>query len=146
MIGYFVIDSFINKNDSSGFSTMVDVSSKMDMNLKYKLFLPPYLRKAQCAISEGDSVFGVADDNTGLGVALCGFDGSDFGYFFDADINIKKSLTVKDDIKSTSGDVKAGTISLKDHWHGYIDSKGQPPVATPSKTQASNTIAPEPEP
>lgn len=129
MIGYFVIDNFINDNDGAGFSTKVNVSSAMDMNLKYILFLPPYLRKVSCNISEGDKVFGVADDTSGLGVALCGLDGADFGYFFDTDIQIKqkltidkettinKSLTVTSDIKSTSGDVKAGNISLKNHTH-----------------------------
>lgn len=152
MIGYFIIDGFIDKNDASGFSTMADVSSKMDMNLKYKLFLPPYLRKSQCDIAEGDTVFGIADDNSGLGVAVCGFDGSDFGYFFDSDIKIKKSLTVTDDIKSIDGDVQAKTsipankISLKDHWHGYIDSKGQAATPTPSKTKEANTVAVVPEP
>ena len=152
MIGYFIVDSFCSDADSRGFETRIGVSNKMDMNLKAELFLPPYLRKAQCEISVGDMVFGIVDDTSGLGVALCGFDGSDFGYFFDSDIQIKKSLTVTDDIKSTDGDVQAKTsipankISLKDHWHGYIDSKGQAATPTPSKTQASNTIAPEPEP
>ena len=94
MIGYFVIDSFINETDNAGFSTKVNVSSAMDMNLKYILFLPPYLRKVSCDISEGDKVFGVADDTSGLGVALCGLDGADFGYFFDTDIQIKQNLSI----------------------------------------------------
>lgn len=147
MIGFFIIDSFENPTDSAGFQTRANVSNKMDMNLKGVLYLPPYLRKSQCNISEGDSVFGIIDDVSGLGAAICGIDGADFQYFFDADVSIKKSLSVDDDI-TASGDVKTGSglteISLNNHWHGYIDSKGQPPVATPSQTQKPNEIAPEP--
>ena len=151
MIGYFIVEGFTGETDSAGFETQIKVSNQMDMNLKGVLFLPPYLRKGQCNISEGDKVFGIVDDTSGLGVAVCGLSNSDFGYFFDANIQIKQKLTVESTI-TCNADVTANVnpnvpgsgISLANHWHGYIDSKGQPPVATPSKTQASNTIAPEP--
>lgn len=94
MIGFFTIDSFENPTDSAGFQTRANVSNKMDMNLKGVLYLPPYLRKSQCNISEGDSVFGIIDDVSGLGAAICGIDGSDFQYFFDADIQIKQNISI----------------------------------------------------
>ena len=129
MIGFFIIDHFSGSQDAAGFYTSAWCLSKMDMNLGAKLFLPPYLRQSQCAISEGDTVFGIADDVSGLGVALYGEGNADFGYFFDADIEIKQKLTVdkattmKDtlevtkDITSVTGDVTATTISLKTHTH-----------------------------
>lgn len=138
MIGFFIVEKFIGDDDVAGFKTAAWCSSKMDMNLKVKLYLPPYLRKSQCGIDIGDSVFGICDDVTGLGAAIFGERSADFGYFFNADIGIKKGLMVKDDIECNS-DVKAGTISLKEHWHGYIDTdQGVPKTA---KTEASDTPA-----
>lgn len=138
MIGFFIIEKFIGDNDSAGFKTAAWCASKMDMNLKTKLYLPPYLRKSQCGIDVGDSVFGISDDTTGLGAALFGEGSADFGYFFNADIEIKKGLKVNLDVECDS-DVKAGTISLKDHWHGYIDTDQGAPKT--EKTTASNTPA-----
>lgn len=123
MFGFFKIKSFSTKKDSAGASIIAAVSSQMDENLTGEMYLPPYLRQTQSNISEGDIVFGIIDEVTGIGAALCGLDDADFGYFFNADINIKQKLTVNDtieatnDIKSLSGDVKAGLISLKDHVH-----------------------------
>lgn len=123
MIGFFKIKSLSTKKDSAGASILAVVSSQMDENITGDLYLPPYLRQTQSNISVGDVVFGIIDEVTGIGAALCGLDDADFGYFFNADINIKQKLTVNDtieatnDIKSTSGDVKAGLISLKDHVH-----------------------------
>lgn len=126
MIGFFKIKAFGNDKDLQGFSTSASVCSDMDSRIEGTLFLPPYLRKGQCNISEGSKVFAVMDDTTGFGVALYGVDGADFGYFFDADIDVKKSLKVDDsitavnDIKSTIGDVKAKTYSLSTHTHFYV--------------------------
>ena len=127
MIGWFTIEKFENHNDSAGYATSVIASNNMDMNIKTRLYLPPYLRKSQCSINVGSTVFGIVDDVTGLGMALYGDGSADFGYFFDADITVKKNLTVTKDIDSTTGnikatlgDVKATTISLKTHTHQIL--------------------------
>ena len=134
MIGYFIVDGFTGSSDSAGFKTSIKVSSAMDMNIKGTLYLPPYLRKSQCKISEGDKVFGVMDDITGIGCAMFGENGADYKYFFDADVEIKKNLTVTKDIESstgkitaslgniiaTVGDVKAANVSLKAHMHPIL--------------------------
>lgn len=158
MIGYFIVESFTGTTDGANAHIQINASNKMDMNIKCVLFLPPYLRKTQCDISEGDTVFGIVDDVSGLGVALCGIDAADFGYFFDANVNIKKKLIVDDDttinkaltvtnnIKSTSGDVFAGAVSLKNHTHpitvanfsGIID----PATGAASGTVTGNTDKP----
>lgn len=147
MIGYFIIDSFLSPKDSAGFETRANVSNKMDMNFKGVLYLPPYLRKSQSNISEGDSVFAIIDDVSGIGAAICGIDDADFGYFFDADINIKQKLVVDKDteikdklnvsnnITSTSGDVMAGSISLKTHTHSAtLGLSGSADLATGTLT------------
>lgn len=116
MIGYFKIKSFIGSTDSAGVKTKVSVVSQMDEGVKAELYLPPYLRQNQCSIAVNSIVYGVVDDTTGIGFAIYG-ENCDFGYYFDADITIKKSLTVTNDITSTTGDVVATTISLKNHIH-----------------------------
>lgn len=143
MIGYWIIERFDGAPDAAGCKTQVVSANKMDMNIKAILYLPPYLRTAQSGIGVGDTVWGIVDDATGIGAALFGIGAADFGYYFDADIRIKKSLDVTGDI-STDADVKAkeldGDVTLRTHWHGYIDTiEGAP---TPKKTQAANTIAP----
>lgn len=139
MIGYFIVKSFTGAKDSAGFDTAIIGANKMDMNITATLYLPPYLRKSQCNIGVGDTVFGIVDDITGIGCALFGENSADFQYFIDADLSVKKGLTVTNDITSTTGDVKTNTVSLNDHWHGYLDNiEGVP---TPSKTAASNTPA-----
>lgn len=126
MIGFFIIKSFGDNKDLQGFATSAAVVSVMDERIEGNLLLPPYLRAGQCNIQTGSKVFAVMDDTTGFGVALYGVDGADFGYFFDADIEVKKSLKVDDsitavnDIKSTIGDVKAKTYSLSTHTHFYV--------------------------
>lgn len=126
MIGFFIIQSFSDNKDLQGFPVSASVKSDMDDRISGTLFLPPYLRAGQCGIKSGSVVFGVMDDTTGFGAAIFGKDDADFGYFFDADIKIKKSLSVDDtitatnDIKSSAGDVKARSYSLSTHTHGYI--------------------------
>lgn len=124
MIGYWIVEKFTGSQDAQGYDTSAWCASKMDMNLKATLFLPPYIRKSQCNIGIGDTVFGISDDTSGLGVALVGEGSADFQYFFDADILVKKKLDVTKDITSSSGniqatvgDVTATTISLKNHIH-----------------------------
>lgn len=117
MIGYFEITEFLDGTDAAGAAFRARAKGVPDSGKVADLYLPPYLRKTQCGIDNGSRVFAVVDDVTGIGAALFGENGADFGYFMDADIEVKKSLTVTDDIKSTSGDVLAGTISLSNHTH-----------------------------
>ena len=158
MIGWFTIEKFENHNDSAGYATSVIASNNMDMNIKARLYLPPYLRKSQCSINVGSTVFGIVDDVTGLGMALYGDGSADFGYFFDADITVKKNLTVTKDIDSTTGnitasignikatlgDVKATTISLKTHTHPIlkmISTDAQQVVASATSGNPAEFIA-----
>jgi hypothetical protein len=112
----------------------------MEEGFECLLFLPPYLRESTCGIEAGSHVFGIVDDVTGLGVAVYGVDGADFGYYYNADIQIKKSLTVKDDVKSTDGDVLAGAISLKNHTHAITASTFTGTI-DPTTGAASGTIS-----
>ena len=122
MIGYFIVDGFTGEKDSAGFDTQINASNRMDMNTKNTLYLPPYLRKSQCNISIGDTVFGIVDDVTGIGCALFGENAADFKYFFDADIEIKRGLNVADD-------VVADDISLVDHIHKISEIPGNDAVS-----------------
>lgn len=131
MIGYFVVESFGGSKDSAGFDTQINVSNRMDMNIKNTLYLPPYMRKSQSNIGIGDIVFGIVDDITGIGCALFGENSADYKYFFDADIEIKKNLTVDIDItsqlgtiKALAGDVIATTTSLQTHTHPILTITG----------------------
>lgn len=136
MIGYFIIQSFERTKDSANAEIMARVKSDMDSSIEGFLYLPPYLRKNQCNITKGSVVFGVLDDISGFGAAICGLNDADYKYFLNADLSIKKTLTVDDDIKANSniiaskniysttgnisaqaGDVIAGTISLSNHIH-----------------------------
>ena len=157
MIGYFKVKQ-ISTPDSAGTETQIEVESTMDSGIEGTLYLPPYLRPNQCAITTGSTVFGILDDTTGLGVALYGKD-CDFGYFFDADILIKKNLTVTQNITSTTGtitatagDVIATTISLMSHVHQIttiplqdcLQIIGAPSSGAPAATLTSTfTIVPE---
>lgn len=139
MIGYYIVEYFTGEKDSAGYDTQIRAANKMDMNIKNTLYLPPYLRKSQCNISIGDTVFGIVDDVTGIGCALFGENSADFKYFFDADVNIKKKLSVTDSITSTTGDITATigditatTISLKTHTH---------PILNMQSTDAQQVVA-----
>lgn len=117
MIGFFVVEAFAGDNDSAGYKTQIKAANRMDMNIHVNLYLPPYLRKSQCNIGIGDVVFGVVDDVTGIGFAVFGEGNADYQYFIDADVTVKKSLTVQKGITSIDGDVVADDISLQDHVH-----------------------------
>lgn len=123
MVGFFTIVEFIGDDDVAGFKVQAKVKSQMNENIIGFLWLPPYLRQGQSNIDKGSTVWGILDEVTGLGCAMMGIGDADFGYFYDADIQVKKKLTVDDkldvtkDITSSSGDVKAGSISLKTHTH-----------------------------
>lgn len=123
MIGFFTIVEFMGDDDTAGFKVQAKVKSQMNENIIGVLWLPPHLRQGQSNIDVDSTVWGILDEVTGLGCAMMGIGDADFGYFYDADIQVKKKLTVDDkldvtkDITSSSGDVKAGSISLKTHTH-----------------------------
>lgn len=116
MFGYFIIQS-LEGNDAQGAAFRAKVKSQMENGISGELYLPPYMRTNQSNIKAGSVVYGYLDETTGIGAAFYGADDADFKYFFDADINIKQSLTVTKDIKSVDGDVLADRISLKSHKH-----------------------------
>lgn len=140
MIGFWIVEKFDGDDDSAGFKTVVRAHNSMNDAIKALLFLPPYMRRSQCNISIGSKVFGVSDDATGFGAAICGVGDADFGYFFDAEMRIKKDLKVTGDVIGNADDINiTKRISLNEHWHGYIDiTPGGP---TTSKTESPNTIA-----
>lgn len=135
MFGEFIVLSIGEPNDGAGFGTVADVKSGMDANIMGRLYLPPYMRKSVCGIDAGSHVIGYMDVATGIGCALCGLDGADYGYYMDADMELKKDIKIdgkaeidgkitandeiaaQKDISTSTGDVKAGTISLKTHTH-----------------------------
>lgn len=150
MVGFFTIVEFIGDDDVAGFKVQAKVKSQMNENIIGFLWLPPYLRQGQSNIDKGSTVWGILDEVTGLGCAMMGIGDADFGYFYDADIQVKKKLTVDDkldvtkDITSSSGDVKAGSISLKTHTHPAtlsVSTTGSPTAQTGTAT--GNTQAPQ---
>ena len=144
--GFFVVDELIGK-DAQGVAHVARVSSDLNNNIKGVFYLPPFLRPNQCGIKAGSVVYGGLDEVTGRGFAIYGQDDADYQYYLDGDLEIKKKLTVADDITSTGGDVVAGTISLKNHTHtitaaqytGTID----PTTGTATGTISGNTEAPQ---
>lgn len=169
MIGYFKITEFLDGTDAAGAAFRARAKGDPDSGQVADLFLPPYLRKTQCGIDNGSRVFAIVDDVTGLGAALFGEDGADFGYFFNADIEIQKTMTVKDAVSmektlevtgkvtakdaiaatkdiTSNADVKAGTISLKTHTHAILAAQFtgtiDPITGTATGTIAGNTETP----
>lgn len=144
MVGFFTIVEFIGDDDVAGFKVQAKVKSQMNENIIGFLWLPPYLRQGQSNIDKGSTVWGILDEVTGIGCAMMGIGDADFGYFYDADIQVKKKLDVTKDITSSNGDVKAGSISLKTHTHPAtlsVSTTGSPTAQTGTAT--GNTQAPQ---
>lgn len=159
MIGFFTIVEFMGDEDAAGFNVQAKVKSQMNENIIGILWLPPHLRQGQSNIDMDSTVWGIMDEVSGLGCAMIGIGDADFGYFYDADIQVKKKFTVDGatalndkldvtkDITSSNGDVKAGSISLKTHTHpitaaqftGTID----PVTGSAVGTISGNTQAPQ---
>lgn len=118
--GVFKVVGFEDK-DTQQSERIIKVQNAMDSGMEARLFCPPYLRKTECDIKIGSTVWGIADTVSGQGCALFGLS-CDYSYWVDADLTFKKSLTVKDDIKSQSGDVIATTVSLQNHIHTVTGS------------------------
>ena len=149
--GIFTIDE-LKDEDAGGFNRVAEVHNDMDKDMCFELFLTPYLRASQCKIKSGSKVWGIADTVTGMGTALFGFEDADVDYINRAEYHYTKTLTVdgavtmKDkldvtkDIKSTSGDVVATTISLKGHTHP-ITAAHFTGVINPQTGAATGTIS-----
>lgn len=135
--GFFKVVKF-EDGDAQGFERVALCQNLMEEGMTSKLYLPPFLRKSECAIAEGSKVWGISDTVSGLGVALYGID-CDCEYWSDADLTFKQTLTVekattlndkcdvKKDITSSTGDIKASvgdvvatTVSLKSHTHQIV--------------------------
>lgn len=128
MIGYFVIDKFIEQN-------LVEAHSARDTGISGEFYLPPLNRQNTSNIGIFDQFFGILDEISGIGALLCALD-HDFEGRFDY------ALTVNADISAT-GDVKAGAVSLKNHIHtitGLEVTAGEPP--SPIGTGAGVTNPP----
>ncbi len=168
MIGYFTVIELIGDDDAAGFKVQAKVKSQMNENIIGVMWLPPHIRQGQSNIDADSTVWGILDEVSGVGCAMMGVGDADFGYFYDADIQVKKKLTVdgetalndkldvakkitgsdaieaSKDISSSSGDVKAGTISLKTHTHPAtlsVSTTGSPTAQTGTAT--GNTQAPQ---
>lgn len=114
MFGYFIISELTGTKDSAGYFTQAKVKNKMNENIQGVLYLPPYLRQGQSNIDANCIVVGLLDEVTGLGFAVCGLDDADFQYFFDADINIKKTLSVNDAVTMDKTLDVTGKATLSD--------------------------------
>ncbi len=160
--GFFKVVK-LEDGDAQGFERVALCQNLMEEGMTSKLYLPPFLRKSECAIAEGSKVWGISDTVSGLGVALYGTD-CDCEYWSDADLTFKQTLTVekattlndkcdvKKDITSSTGDIKASvgdvvatTVSLKNHVHPvtgeFTGAVGELP-ATGSVTGATDAPTP----
>lgn len=165
-LGFFKILKFLDEGrDSQGYQTRALVESCMVPEWRCVLYLPPYLRKVSSSIDVGSVVFGISDSVIGKGCALYSED-ADFSYFWDADIIIKKTLTVNEsvkmndtldvvkdvtvstgNIKANIGDVQAGSkaISLVSHTHAVTALPCLPPPPAPQApigTVSGSTLPP----
>lgn len=93
MFGLWKIKA-LSDNDAQDAPRLADVVSCMNEAIEGVLYLPPYLRPNQCNIAVDSVVVGFLDDVTGKGAAFCGLDDADYGYFLDAPLHIKKTLSV----------------------------------------------------
>lgn len=156
MIGFFTVIELTGDEDAAGFKVQAKVESQMNENILGILWLPPHLRQGQSNIDVDSTVWGILDEVSGIGCAMMGIGDADFGYFYDADIQVKKKFTVDGatalndkldvtrDITSSNGDVKAGSISLKTHTHPAtlsVSTTGSPTAQTGTAT--GNTQAPQ---
>lgn len=97
----------LSEDDSQGASRVADVVSCMNEKIEGSLYLPPYLRPNQCGIEVNSVVVGFLDDVTGKGAAFCGIDDADYGYFMDAPLQLKQTLSVTGNT-SIGGDASIG--------------------------------------
>lgn len=112
-LGFFIVEQ-LDGEDTQGAAFMAKVKSQMNEAIKGTLFLPPYLRPNQCNIDKDSVLFGCIDDVTGKGFAMYGDGDADFQYFFNADIEIQKTLTVKDAVSMEKTLDVTGKATLSD--------------------------------
>lgn len=149
----------LEDGDAQGFERVALCQNLMEEGMTSRLYLPPFMRKSECAIAKGSKVWGISDTVSGLGVALYGTD-CDCEYWSDADLNFKQTLTVEKattlhdkldvtkDITSTTGNITAvkgdciaTTVSLKSHTHQIL-TMTQVDVATLATAVMAGGAAP----
>lgn len=149
----------LEDGDAQGFERVALCQNLMEEGMTSRLYLPPFMRKSECAIAKGSKVWGISDTVSGLGVALYGTD-CDCEYWSDADLNFKQTLTVEKattlhdkldvtkDITSTTGNITAvkgdciaTTVSLKSHTHQIL-TMTQVDVATLATAVMAGGTAP----
>lgn len=94
MIGQFKI---IDKKDGE---TFVLAESCMDKSFQGQFYLPPLYRESCSELKNGDTIFGVLDDQSGFGAVLFKFDDKmtdGNSLTLTKDLHINKSLTVDGD-------------------------------------------------
>lgn len=116
MITIFFVDKIIDEK-------RVYASAMMNDAVKGLFYLPPLNRTNTSNIKVNTRFLGTLDEVTGYGALLVALD-DDFDGRFDY------KLTVNADIKATGnvnalGDVTAGAISLKTHYHVISTMTGQ---------------------
>ncbi|MBQ1266120.1 MAG: hypothetical protein IIY06_05050 [Proteobacteria bacterium] len=94
MIGFFTIVELMGDDDAAGFKVQAKVKSQMNENIIGVLWLPPHLRQGQSNIDVDSTVWGILDEVSGIGCAMMGIGDADFGYFYDANIQVKKKFTI----------------------------------------------------
>lgn len=117
--GEFIIDS-IDGNQCQAHSAY-------DEGISGSFFLPPLSRPNTSQITSGSRFYGVFNTQSGLGALCVALDDADFKGNFDYEI-------------SSSKDVKAGTISLKNHTHP-INAAQFTGVINPTTGAASGKIS-----
>lgn len=161
--GIFVVDK-LKEKDAEGFERIAVVHNRMEENMSFECFLPPYLRASQCGIQVGSQVFAFVDTVTGLGAALYGMESADVdfvnrnNYHYTKTLTVDKAVTMNDildvqsnittktgNVKASIGDCVATTVSLKNHMHtatlavSVEGSAGVPPAALPVVAAGSAT-------
>lgn len=93
---------------------LVLVRSVMTPEFLYMAYLPPLYRDSVCDMENGDKVFVVADDDSGLGAVLFKVDdgiAAEGTMNFKHKVHVDEDLTVDGKIKTTSKFVGKATIT-----------------------------------
>lgn len=148
IMGFFAIIELTGTEDAAGFATQAKVKSKMNESINGVMYLPPYLRQAQSMINADSIVYGILDEQNGLGCAFCGLEDADFGYFMDASLQIKQNLSVVGNA-AVGGDASIGgneSVSGDSQVSGNVMATGNVTAADCRVTLAGGTFTvPNPE-
>lgn len=132
-----------------------DCHAEMDANIELTLYLPVLEQTGQAATATGSRILAIYDTVTGIAGLLYNTDGFNFRMSetlsFAKDINVTGKIDAVKDIKSSTGDVIATTVSLKRHVHPAmltVSATGTVALPSPAVTvtgnASGNTAAPTP--